>query len=123
MKMSNKDILEITERLSNIVQDQSCLPASVSYSVIRNLKILSSIAEDIYNERKKIIERYGEQVDDITYSIPEEKRDAANKELNNLLAVNTSVPLATFSIDILQGYDIPLKVMNILYFMVEADEE
>lgn len=122
MKMSNKDILEITEGLSNIVQDQSCLPASVSYSVIRNLKILSSIAEDIYNERKKIIERYGEQVDDITYSIPEEKRDAANKELNNLLAVNTSVPLATFSIDILQGYDIPLKVMNILYFMVEADE-
>lgn len=123
MKMSNKDILEITEELSNIVQDQSYLPASVSYSVIRNLKILSSIAEDIYNERKKIIERYGEQVDDITYSIPEEKRDAANKELNNLLAVNTSVPLATFSIDILQGYDIPLKVMNILYFMVEADEE
>ena len=123
MKMSNKDILEITEGLSNIVQDQSCLPASVSYSVIRNLKILSSIAEDIYNERKKIIERYGEQVDDITYSIPEEKRDAANKELNNLLAVNTSVPLATFSIDILQGYDIPLKVLNILYFMVEADEE
>lgn len=123
MKMSNKDILEITEGLSNIVQDQSCLPASVSYSVIRNLKILSSIAEDIYNERKKIIERYGEQVDDITYSIPEEKRGAANKELNNLLAVNTSVPLATFSIDILQGYDIPLKVMNILYFMVEADEE
>lgn len=123
MKMSNKDILEITEGLSNIAQDQSCLPASVSYSVIRNLKILSSIAEDIYNERKKIIERYGEQVDDITYSIPEEKRDAANKELNNLLAVNTSVPLATFSIDILQGYDIPLKVMNILYFMVEADEE
>lgn len=123
MKMSNKDILEITEGLSNIVQDQSCLPASVSYSVIRNLKILSSIAEDIYNERKKIIERYGEQVGDITYSIPEEKRDAANKELNNLLAVNTSVPLATFSIDILQGYDIPLKVMNILYFMVEADEE
>lgn len=123
MKMSNKDILEITEGLSNIVQDQSCLPASVSYSVIRNLKILSSIAEDIYNERKKIIERYGEQVDDITYSIPEEKRDVANKELNNLLAVNTSVPLATFSIDILQGYDIPLKVMNILYFMVEADEE
>ena len=123
MKMSNKDILEITEGLSNIVQDQSCLPGSVSYSVIRNLKILSSIAEDIYNERKKIIERYGEQVDDITYSIPEEKRDAANKELNNLLAVNTSVPLATFSIDILQGYDIPLKVMNILYFMVEADEE
>ena len=123
MKMSNKDILEITEGLSNIVQDQSCLPASVSYSVIRNLKILSSIAEDIYNERKKIIERYGEQVDDITYSIPEEKRDAANKELNNLLAVNTSVPLATFSIDILQGYDIPLKVMNILYFMVEADED
>ena len=61
MKMSNKDILEITEGLSNIVQDQSCLPASVSYSVIRNLKILSSIAEDIYNERKKIIERYGEQ--------------------------------------------------------------
>ena len=47
MKMSNKDILEITEGLSNIVQDQSCLPASVSYSVIRNLKILSSIAEDI----------------------------------------------------------------------------
>ena len=123
MKMSNKDILEITEGLSNIVQDQSCLPASVSYSVIRNLKILSSIDEYIYNERKKIIERYGEQVDDITYSIPEEKRDAANKELNNLLAVNTSVPLATFSIDILQGYDIPLKVMNILYFMVEADEE
>ena len=123
MKMSNNDILEITVGLSNIVQDQSCLPASVSYSVIRNLKILSSIAEDIYNERKKIIERYGEQVDDITYSIPEEKRDAANKELNNLLAVNTSVPLATFSIDILQGYDIPLKVMNILYFMVEADEE
>ena len=65
----------------------------------------------------------GEKVDDITYQISEEKREAANQELNALLAVNTSVPLATFSIDILQGYDIPLKVMNTLYFMVEADEE
>lgn len=123
MKMSNKDILEAVENLNSTIQDCSLLPASVSYAVIRNFKILSPIAEDIYNERKKIIERYGEKVDDITYQISEEKREAANQELNALLAVNTSVPLATFSIDILQGYDIPLKVMNTLYFMVEADEE
>lgn len=55
MKMLNKDILEAVENLNSTIQDCSLLPASVSYAVIRNFKILSPIAEDIYNERKRLL--------------------------------------------------------------------
>jgi len=32
------------------------------------------------------------------------------------------MPLVTFALDKLTGYDIPLSVMNVLYFMVEDGE-
>lgn len=122
MKMTNREILEAVDGLGTILQDSVSIPASISYAIVRNFKMLFPISEDIYNERKKIIERYGEKTEDDYYKIPEEKMDAANQELNDLLNVNTSVPLVTFTLDNLSGYDIPIKTMNILYFMVQDGE-
>ena len=122
MKMMNKNILDAVEGLNSILEDSISLPASVSYAIIRNLKMMLPIAQDIYSERDKIIEKYGTKINDEYYQIPEESRDLANQELSNLLTINTSIPLVTFPLDNLNGYDLPLKTMNILYFMVEDGE-
>lgn len=126
MKLTNKDIIEVTEALSALIQDTAPLPAIVSFAVVRNFKLLQPIAEDIHNERLKILERYsnGSTTEEgiIYYDVPEEKHEAANKELEDLLTVTTSVPLVTFPLDKLTGHDIPIKTMSILYFMVEDGE-
>lgn len=127
MKLMNKDIMDIIEGLGALIQDTAPLPANVSFAVIRNFKLLQPIAEDIYNERLKILERYSSSSvsgDDgtIYYNIPEDKQKAANQELKDLLEVTTSVPLVTFTLDKLSGHDVPLKTMNVLYFMVEDGE-
>lgn len=127
MKLTNKEVLENIESLSTLIQDSMPLPAVVSFAVVRNFKTLQPIAEDIYKERLNILERYGTAAMDYEngttyYDIPKEKQQAVNQELEDLLAVTTSTPLVTFALDKLTGYDIPLSVMNVLYFMVEDGE-
>lgn len=122
MKLANKEILANTEGLATLLQEGTPLPAVISFSVIRNYKNLLPIAEDIEHERLKIAQRYGKETEDGTFYIPEENRETAMQELNDLSNVTTSVPIMTFSLDKLSGYDIPLKTMNILYFMVEDGE-
>ena len=122
MKLTNKEILENTEKLAVLLQEGIPLPAAISFSVVRNYKSLLPIAEDIENERLKIAQRYGKATEDGTFYIPEENRENAMQELNDLSNVTTSVPIVTFTLDKLSGYDISLKTMNILYFMVEDGE-
>lgn len=122
MKLANKEILANTEGLATLLQEGTPLPAPVSFAVIRNYKNLLPIAEDIEHERLKIAQRYGRETTDGAFYIPEEKRESAMQELNDLSNVNISVPIMTFALDKLSGYDIPLKIMNILYFMVEDGE-
>lgn len=122
MKLTNKEILENTEKLAVLLQEGIPLPAVISFSVVRNYKSLLPIAEDIENERLKIAQRYGKATEDGTFYIPEENRESAMQELNDLSNVTTSVPIMTFTLDKLFGYDISLKTMNILYFMVEDGE-
>lgn len=122
MKLANKEILANTEGLATLLQEGAPLPAVISFSVIRNYKNLLPIAEDVEHERLKIAQRYGKETEDGTFYIPEENRETAMQELNDLSNVTTSVPIMTFSLDKLSGYDIPLKTMNILYFMVEDGE-
>lgn len=122
MKLTNKEILENTEKLAVLLQEGIPLPAVISFSVVRNYKSLLPIAEDIENERLKIAQRYGKATEDGTFYIPEENRESAMQELNDLSNVTTSVPIMTFTLDKLSGYDISLKTMNILYFMVEDGE-
>lgn len=127
MKLTNKEVLENTETLSALMQDSMPLPAVVSFAVVRNFKTLQPIAEDIYKERLNILERYGTATMDdengtAYYDIPKEKQQAVNQELEDLLAVTTSMPLVTFALDKLTGYDIPLGTMSALYFMVEDGE-
>lgn len=127
MKLTNKEVLENIDGLNALMQDSMPLPAVVSFAVVRNFKTLQPIAEDIYKERLNILERYGTAAMDdengtAYYDIPKEKQQAVNQELEDLLAVTTSTPLVTFALDKLTGYDIPLSVMNVLYFMVEDGE-
>lgn len=79
MKLKNKDIVEIAEALSILIQDTVPLPALVSFAVVRNFKLLQPIAEDIHNERLNILKRYSNNSITTTeegiiyYNIPEEK--------------------------------------------------
>lgn len=122
MKMSNQEVLERCEALGALLQDSVPLPASISFAIIRNFKNLQPIAEDIDNQRVKIGQTYGQALDNGDFFIPEDKRETVTTELNDLLSISSSVPITTFSLDKLSGYDIPLKTMNTLYFMVEDGE-
>lgn len=126
MQFTNKNILELTEGLTALLQDSVALPALVSFAAVRNFKTLQPIAEDINKARISILQKYSDKVDTaeeaIYYTFPDDAVPIVQKELDDLLNAMTDLPLVTFTIDKLSGYDIPLKTMNILYFMV-ADGE
>lgn len=99
--MTNDEIyrcaIGIMNALSNI---ETPMPAAISFSITKNKKTISALAEDIEKYRIDILNRYGAKiVENNIVSIPEEKVNDANKELEELLTISQEVRIYTFSIE------------------------
>nr|DAR80365.1 MAG TPA: Protein of unknown function (DUF1617) [Caudoviricetes sp.] len=69
--MLNKDIVTMYRGLTSLASDlETKLPAKVSFAIVRNIKLLTPIVEDIDFARQSVATSYGVEVDG-GYSIPE----------------------------------------------------
>nr|DAM21847.1 MAG TPA: Protein of unknown function (DUF1617) [Caudoviricetes sp.] len=69
--MLNKDIVTMYRGLTSLASDlETKLPAKVSFAIVRNIKLLTPIVEDIDFARQSVAATYGVEVDG-GYSIPE----------------------------------------------------
>lgn len=99
------------------------LPARVSFAVVRNLKMLIPIIEDIDMARQSIAETYGTlDVDNPTqYCIPENNRDTVNQELDAIMETEVDVPLVKIKMTEIEDLNISIAMAEALMFMVEEE--
>lgn len=120
----NRDIITMYQGLSQLASNEGMrLPARVSFAVVRNLKMLIPIIEDIEMARQSIAETYGTlDVDNPTqYRIPENNRDTVNQELDAIMETEVDVPLVKIKMTEIEDLNISIAMAEALMFMVEEE--
>lgn len=120
----NRDIITMYQGLSQLASNEEMrLPARVSFAVVRNLKMLIPIIEDIDMARQSIAETYGTlDADNPTqYRISENNRDTVNQELDAIMETEVDVPLVKIKMTEIEDLNISIAMAEALMFMVEEE--
>jgi hypothetical protein len=122
MKLTNNEIYSYAIALNEAFADNTQrLPMKVNFYLQKNKKTLMALGQDIEESRLDIIRSYGESTEDGTqYSIPKDKIEEAQKELEDLLALEQEVNIYMISADSLTD-DISLTTgqMEAIMFMID----
>lgn len=122
--MSNKDIYlkyNILLELFNNSKTQY-LPARVNYLIQKNYSVLERVATLIENSRTKIIEFYGEpENENGIIAMNPEKIELANKELDEILALQEEIDVFPIKLSDLENVQFTLEQMQALFYMIEED--
>ena len=71
--MLNKDIMSCFEGLQNLRKaTDRRLPARTSFAIIRNIKTLQPIVEDIQSTYRDLVDKYAEPIDNEHFRVKEE---------------------------------------------------
>ena len=122
MKLTNNEIYGYAVALNEAFTDNTQrLPMKVNFYLQKNKKTLVTLGQDIEESRLEIIRDYGElSNDNASYLIPSEKIALAQKELEDLLALEQEVEIYMIKADSLPD-DISLTTaqMEAMLFMIE----
>ncbi len=122
MKLTNSEIYSYAIALNEAFADNTQrLPMKVNFYLQKNKKTLVELGQDIEESRLEIIRSYGEPTEDGTqYSIPRDKIEEAQKELEDLLALEQEVNIYMINADSLTD-DISLTTgqMEAIMFMID----
>ena len=122
MKLTNQEIYSYAIALNNAFADTTQkLPMRVNFYLQKNKNLLTSLGQDLENSRMEVIRTYGEPSEDGTqYIIPKEKIEEAQKELNDLFALEQEVNIYKINADSLPD-DISLTTgqMEAIMFMID----
>jgi phosphopantothenoylcysteine synthetase/decarboxylase len=122
MKLTNNEIYFYAVALKEAFTDNTQrLPMKVNFYLQKNKKILTTLGQDIEESRLEIVRHYGEPSEDgTTYSIAKDVLKDAQKELEDLLALEQEVEIYMIKADNLPD-DINLTTaqMEAMLFMIE----
>lgn len=119
--LSNKDIYNNTINLQQNFNDASdlYLPVLVNFAIQKNFATLFKLSEIIEKVRTDVAKRYGNSNGDGSYFIPEEKREIASKELDQLMEAQQSVDIYMIKIEDIKDLKMTSQQMASLLFMIE----
>lgn len=121
--MTNKEILSIYEGLQKLRESANRrLPARTSFAIIRNLKTLQPIVEDIQTAYSELIYKYAEPVEGDKFKVKDGCLETFNTEVTNLYAVENDVPIIKIKFSDIENLDFTLAETEALYFMIEDGE-
>ena len=123
MKLTNNKIYTYANNLLAEFSNSADLklPVKINFYLQKNIQTLKTLATEIEENRLAIVRSYGELTEDgAAYSIPADKVAEAQKELNDLFALEQEVQIYTVNIDALNN-DIVLTMrqMEALMFMID----
>ncbi len=124
MKLTNN---QIYSNANSLLQefDASCadmkLPVKINFYLQKNIQTLKALATEIEENRLAIVRQYGSLTEDgSAYSIPADKVEEAQKELNDLFALEQDVQIYKISIDNLSDdMTLTMSQMEALMFMID----
>lgn len=119
--MLNKDIVTMYRGLTSLASDlETKLPAKVSFAIVRNIKLLTPIVEDIDFARQSVAATYGVEVDG-GYSIPKQQIDTVNQELTAIAETEVDVPIVKVKMSDIENLNISVNIAEALEFMIEEE--
>lgn len=119
--MLNKDIVTMYRGLTSLASDlETKLPAKVSFAIVRNIKLLTPIVEDIDFARQSVAATYGVKVDG-GYSIPEQQINTVNQELTAIAETEVDVPIVKVKMSDIENLNISVGIAEALEFMIEEE--
>lgn len=126
VKLSNRRLLEDIQRLGRISQKQ--LPVKISYAVAKNISKIESELKVYNKERQKLIDKYAKK-DDKDNPIADEKgqiefqnQKGWDKDIKILLDIENEIDVHTFSINLLEGFNISPAEMQALDYMIDEEK-
>lgn len=120
--MLNKDILIMYEGLTKLAQDTDIVfPAKISFAVARNIKTITPIVNDLEVSRLQVLHRYGTKNSENSFSVPLDKVDECNKELDALANMDIEVPLVKIKLSDLEDLKFSIMIAQAFEFMLEEE--
>lgn len=128
MKITNKELINDIGVLRDISQKQ--LPVKISYAIAKNIAKVDAELKIYNKERQKLINKYSEKGKDgkpkinknNQYNIKKECMEDWNRDVQELLSISVELDVFTFSVDLLDGFNISPAEMGVLARMVDDGE-
>lgn len=127
LTLKNIDIYMLAAQLTeafNNQEDESNLPIKINFFLQKNVNKIIDLAQDIDKSRNEIIQKYGTLNEEKQeYEVPTEKLEEAQKELNDLFAIEQEVKINMLDINLFDDVNISEKKGNAILFMIYDPEE
>lgn len=121
--MKNKEIIELHEGLLTLKNNKEIrLPASTTYAIVFNLKIIAPIVETITETSQKLLQTYGEPSTEEpgSYFIPPKNREKFIEELEQIDDMEVDVGIKKIKWEDIKGTSLTVEEMGGLFFMIEG---
>lgn len=126
--MSNMEIYNIASALVTLQKktsdEQMVFPVKVNFYFQKNTSILVDMAQDLDEERSKIIMKFGspsesnpEQIE-----IPKDKVEEVNKQLQDLFSLEQEVAVNVIDLDWFDGVNMTPAEFAAISFMIKDEE-
>lgn len=98
--MKNGDLLKLYETLNRITSNSELrFSVKIGYLLVKNKASIREDAQLLYNERQKIMLRYGDLQENGDIIIPREKVNEATNALDELMNVDVNVNITEIDIN------------------------
>ena len=121
LTFTNGDIYQIAHNLNQAFDNLDIrIPAKPNFYIQKNARVIATAAQEIDKSRLEVVRYYG-NLDEETgnYIVPNDKLDAANKELNELFNIEQELDIKQFSIEDLGSLEFSAAQMQAIMFMIE----
>lgn len=122
--MTNREYYNLYHNLDAVYENISKVyfPARANFYIQSNFKALQSFIQALISERNRIISHYGSLNEEGVFQIKDPETLAeANKELDDLLALEANLEIKEIPISWLENVELTLEQMNVLSFMIKED--
>ena len=119
--MTHNEIYDIAVKLLNNFTDVDniYLSAAAAFSIQKNKQNFLSVANEIEESRMSILNKYNIGGENEEIQIATENIENANKELKDLLSIESEMNIYTFAIEELDGIKFTPTQMEAILFMIQ----
>lgn len=119
--MTHSEIYDIAVKLLNNFTDVDniYLSAAAAFSIQKNKQNFLSVANEIEESRMSVLNKYNIGRENEEIQIATENIENANKELKDLLSIESEMKIYTFAIEELDGIKFTPTQMEAILFMIQ----
>lgn len=123
--MTNEEIYNAAKMLSEHFQKNIAniqLPVKINFFLRKNINLILKMGQEIEDARINIAKQYGIlDKDQSFYSIPEDKEELVNQELNDLFNLEQKVEIHKFKLCDFENINLSFEQVSAIAFMIDEE--